>query len=120
MPRQPESYRGIRREIRAPGICRTRTSARSTPTKADGTYFIAMEHIDGVDLARMVKDHGPLAVDQACDYRQAALGLQHAHERGLVHRDIKPANLLVGRVVDKTRRQRQDQRPDPAKPRPSP
>ena len=41
---------------------------------------------------------GPLPVAQACDYiRQAALGLQHAHEHGLVHRDIKPANLLVAR-----------------------
>ena len=55
-----------------------------------------MEFIEGVDLARLVKDNGPLPIDQACEYiRQAALGLQHAHERGMVHRDIKPANLLV-------------------------
>jgi eukaryotic-like serine/threonine-protein kinase len=59
-------------------------------------YFIVMEYIDGHDLARRVKRHGPLPVVHALDYaRQAALGLQHAHEAGLVHRDIKPANLLV-------------------------
>ena len=38
---------------------------------------------------------GPLPVAEACDYiRQAALGLQHAHEQGMVHRDIKPHNLM--------------------------
>src|SRR5262249_13617316 len=41
----------------------------------------------------------PLPVLQACDYlRQAALGLQHAFERGVVHRDLKPHNLLVTRA----------------------
>src|SRR5206468_10887353 len=41
---------------------------------------------------------GPLPVATACDYaRQAALGLQHAHENKLVHRDIKPSNLIVTR-----------------------
>ena len=59
-------------------------------------YYIVMECIDGHDLARRVKRHGPLPVADALDYaRQTALGLQHAHEGGLVHRDIKPANLLV-------------------------
>src|SRR5262249_8934622 len=42
------------------------------------------------------KEQGPLPITRACDYvRQACLGLQHAHEQGLVHRDIKPANLLL-------------------------
>jgi serine/threonine-protein kinase len=63
--------------------------------------MLAMEYVDGIDLDRLVQQSGPLAVAQACEYiRQAALGLQHAHERGLVHRDIKPGNLLVtGGVV---------------------
>jgi serine/threonine-protein kinase len=62
------------------------------------THFLAMEYVDGIGLARLVDQTGPLPAEQACDYvRQAALGLQHAHERGLVHRDIKPSNLLIAR-----------------------
>src|SRR5262249_60670387 len=61
-----------------------------------GTHFFVMEYVEGTDLAKLVKERGPLPVGQACEYvRQAALGLQHAHERGLVHRDIKPGNLLL-------------------------
>jgi serine/threonine protein kinase len=63
---------------------------------SDGTYYIAMEFVDGTDLSRLVKQAGPLPIAQACEYiRQAALGLQHAHEAGLVHRDIKPHNLML-------------------------
>jgi eukaryotic-like serine/threonine-protein kinase len=64
--------------------------------EADGTHFLSMEYVEGQDLQRLIAKVGPLPPAQACDYiRQAALGLQHAHERGLVHRDIKPQNLLV-------------------------
>jgi serine/threonine protein kinase len=62
------------------------------------TLVLAMEFIEGVDLERLVKQSGKLNIAQACDYiQQAAHGLQHAHEKGLVHRDIKPSNLLVNR-----------------------
>jgi putative two-component system response regulator len=58
--------------------------------------YLVMEFVTGVDLERYVVDHGPLPIAVACEYiRQAANGLRHAHERGMVHRDIKPSNLLV-------------------------
>src|SRR5262249_53548273 len=62
----------------------------------EGTHFLVMEYIAGTDLAKLVRQQGPLPFDRACEYiRQAALGLQHAHEQGLVHRDIKPHNLML-------------------------
>jgi serine/threonine-protein kinase len=63
---------------------------------AGATFCLAMEYVEGIDLGRLVRQQGPLPLAQACDFiRQAALGLQHIHERGLVHRDIKPPNLIV-------------------------
>jgi serine/threonine protein kinase len=94
------------REIRAAGQLSHPHIVRAYDAdQINGTYYIAMEYIEGVDLAKLVKDDGPLPVDRACEYiRQAALGLQHAFERGMVHRDIKPANLLVARAIASDRR----------------
>ncbi|MBA4191014.1 MAG: hypothetical protein C0467_23765 [Planctomycetaceae bacterium] len=65
------------------------------------THFLAMEFVEGIDLERMVIQSGPLGVERACEYlRQAARGLQHAHEHGLVHRDIKPSNMIVSDSSD--------------------
>jgi serine/threonine protein kinase len=63
-------------------------------------HFLVMEYIDGSSLQHVVKKGGPMDVTRAAHYvRQAALGLQHAHESaGLVHRDIKPSDILVDRT----------------------
>jgi serine/threonine-protein kinase len=62
----------------------------------NGVPFLAMEYVEGNDLAVCVKEHGPMAIDKALDcILQAARGLEHAHSQGIVHRDIKPANLLL-------------------------
>ncbi len=59
-------------------------------------HYIVMEYVDGADLHQHVSKHGVLEYDTAADFiAQAANGLAHAHEMGLVHRDIKPANLLL-------------------------
>ena len=61
-------------------------------------HFLVMEYVDGSNLQEIVGKHGPMDPIRAAHYiRQAALGLQHSHERGLVHRDIKPGNLLLDR-----------------------
>jgi serine/threonine protein kinase len=67
--------------------------------QANKVHFLVMEYVDGGDLDQIIAKAGQLAWERAANYiMQAALGLQHAHECGLVHRDIKPGNLLVDRT----------------------
>jgi serine/threonine protein kinase len=64
----------------------------------DQLHFLVMEYVDGSSLQDIVEKCGPMDVSRGAHYmRQAALGLQHLHEAGLVHRDIKPSDLLVDR-----------------------
>ena len=66
--------------------------------RAGESVVFAMEYVDGHDLATYVKTQGPMPVAHACNaIYQAALGLQYAHEQGMVHRDIKPSNLILAR-----------------------
>ncbi len=66
--------------------------------RAGDRIVLAMEYVEGENLADLVRRRGPLSVAHASHFTyQAALGLQHAHERGMVHRDIKPGNLMLAR-----------------------
>lgn len=60
------------------------------------SHFMVMEYVNGEGLDAIADRVGRMRADHACELaRQAALGLQFAHEQGMVHRDIKPANLIV-------------------------
>jgi hypothetical protein len=66
--------------------------------RVGGTYYLAMDFVDGADLSALVGRFGPLPIADACELvRQAAVGLQHACECGLAHRDVKPSNLMLAR-----------------------
>jgi serine/threonine protein kinase len=93
---RPEAVRRFHREIQAAAQLNHSNVVRAYDADQAGeVHFLVTEYVEGTDLGKLVKRHGPLPVADACDYaRQAALGLQHAFERGLVHRDIKPHNLL--------------------------
>jgi serine/threonine-protein kinase len=68
----------------------------------DGTHYFAMEMVDGQPLGEQLGRDRDSIREAARLVMDAALGLAHAHEHGVIHRDIKPGNLLVsreGRIV---------------------
>jgi serine/threonine-protein kinase len=79
------------RQISHPNVCRIYDIV-----DWDGSYFVAMEHVDGEDLARLLRRIGRLPHDKAIEIaRGIAAGLAAAHSKGILHRDLKPANIMI-------------------------
>jgi serine/threonine-protein kinase len=87
----------FRREVKAAAkLHHPNIVAAFDADQAGELHFLVMEFVPGISLGQLVTKQGPMPVHQACRcIVQAAQGLQHAHEHGMVHRDIKPHNLMV-------------------------
>lgn len=92
-----ESVLRFRREVQAAAKVDHPHIVRSYDADQVGDrHFLVMELLDGEDLGRLLKVHGRLPVGISCEViRQAALGIHHAHQQGLIHRDIKPGNMVI-------------------------
>src|SRR5207248_3242922 len=95
----PSSLGRFYREARAGGSLDHPNIVRTFDNGLEGDYhFLVMEYVDGCSLEGIIQKHGPMDKTRAATYlRQAAVGLQHLHQGGLVHRDIKPGNILLDR-----------------------
>lgn len=93
----PAAVDRFRQEVRAAArLAHPNIVTAYDAEQAGDLHFLVTEYVEGMSLAQWVERHGPMPAAQACDcIRQAALGLQHAFERGMVHRDIKPQNLML-------------------------
>ena len=81
----------VARQVSHPNVCRVHDVV-----EADGHRFIAMEYVDGEDLASLLRRIGRLPAAKAIDVtREIASGLGAAHDRGVIHRDLKPANVMI-------------------------
>ena len=87
----------FRREVRAAASLKHPNIVTAYDAEQAGDiHFLVMEFVDGTDLSSVVRQQGQLPIALACEcIRQAADGLQHAHEKEMVHRDIKPHNLML-------------------------
>lgn len=96
----PESKLRFEREILCCGQMDHAAIVKATDASLrEESAFLVMEYIDGLDLSRIVRATGPMSVANACEIiRQTAIGLQHAHDAGIVHRDVKPSNLMLDRT----------------------
>lgn len=96
-----EIIRRFYREIKAMGALEhpNIVVAIDSSSPSDQTHYLVMEYVDGIGADRLLQSVGPLPVGAACEVaRQAAVGLEYLHRRGMVHRDIKPSNLMLTMV----------------------
>ncbi|MEQ1824304.1 MAG: serine/threonine-protein kinase [Pirellula sp.] len=92
----------FKREIRTAGQLNHPAIVQATDAgQHDGTHYLVMEFVDGLDVSRIARLVGMLNVPDACSIaKTVALGLSHAHAMGVVHRDIKPSNLMISQSGD--------------------
>jgi tRNA A-37 threonylcarbamoyl transferase component Bud32/Leucine-rich repeat (LRR) protein len=95
--KKPQSLTRFLREIRSAAAVDHPHLVRAYDADVDrDNHFLVMEYVAGQNLKALIKGEQPLPICWSCEcIRQAALGLEHAFEQGMVHRDIKPSNLLV-------------------------
>lgn len=88
------------REIRAAGmLCHPNIASAFDADIDHGHWFLVSEFVNGEDLGCLVESEGKLTVATTIDIiLQTAMGLECAHESGVVHRDIKPANLMLDQL----------------------
>jgi serine/threonine protein kinase len=93
----PENVARFRSEARAAAKLDHENIARVFDIGEDqGLHFIAFEFVEGINLRALIEQRGPRPPAEAVQYMlQAAAGLTHAAERGVVHRDIKPSNIII-------------------------
>jgi WD40 repeat protein len=93
---RPDAVERFRQEVKAAArLSHPNIVAAFDADRAGDVHFLVMEFVEGESLDRLLRRRGPLPVALACHLaREAARGLQHAGERGMVHRDVKPANLM--------------------------
>ena len=93
----PRAIARFEREMMAVGAVDHPNIVRAMDAREiEGTRFLVMEFVKGLDLGKVVRRLGHLPVADACELvRQAALALQSAYEHKLVHRDVKPSNLML-------------------------
>jgi predicted Ser/Thr protein kinase len=81
----------VARQVSHPNVCRVHDVV-----EAEGHRFIAMEYVDGEDLASLLRRIGRLPAAKATEIaREIASGVAAAHEKGVIHRDLKPANVMI-------------------------
>jgi serine/threonine protein kinase/Leucine-rich repeat (LRR) protein len=92
----PDAVKRFQREVKAAAkLLHPNIVTAFDAGRAGDVYFLVMEYVDGIDLARLVRQKGPLPIADAVHYiLQAASGLAYAHGQGIIHRDVKPSNLL--------------------------
>jgi eukaryotic-like serine/threonine-protein kinase len=96
-PSDPTHIQRVQHEAQAAAMLDHPNIVRAFDLDREGSlHFLVMEYVDGPSLQYLVDARGRPAVNRAVNYvAQAALGIQHAHDHGLVHRDVKPSNLML-------------------------